>query len=130
MSIELKILAWGCVLALVHIFAAAQVRTRQYGTKWNMGARDEDLPPPRPLVGRLERAQANFFETFPVVIAAILAIEVAHLNNNLTALAAMLWLGARALYIPLYAAGVPVVRTLVFTVSFAGIVMLLWRLLA
>jgi uncharacterized MAPEG superfamily protein len=130
MSIELKILAWGCVLALVHIFAAAQVRTRQYGTKWNMGARDEDLPPPRPLVGRLERAQANFFETFPVVIAAILAIEVAHLNNNLTALAAMLWLGARALYLPLYAAGVPVVRTLVFTVSFAGIVALLWRLLA
>jgi uncharacterized MAPEG superfamily protein len=130
MSIELKILAWGCVLALVHIFAAAQVRTRQYGTKWNMGARDEDLPPPRPLVGRLERAQANFFETFPVVIAANLAIEVAHLNNNLTALAAMLWLGARALYLPLYAAGVPVVRTLVFTVSFAGIVALLWRLLA
>jgi uncharacterized MAPEG superfamily protein len=130
MSIELKILAWGCVLALVHIFAAAQVRTRQYGTKWNVSARDEQMPPPRPLVGRLERAQANFFETFPVVIAAILAIEVAHLNNNLTALAAMLWLGARALYLPLYAAGVPVVRTLVFTVSFAGIVALLWRLLA
>ena len=130
MSIELKILAWGCVLALVHIFAAAQVRTRQYGTKWNMGARDEDLPPPRPLVGRLERAQANFFETFPIVIAAILAIEVAHLNNNTTTLGAMLWLGARALYLPLYAAGVPVVRSLVFTVSFAGIVMLLWRLLA
>ncbi len=130
MSIELKILAWGCVLALVHIFAAAQVRTRQYGTKWNVSARDEQMPPPSPLVGRLERAQANFFETFPVVIAAILAIEVAHLNNNLTALAAMLWLGARALYLPLYAAGVPVVRTLVFTVSFAGIVALLWRLLA
>lgn len=95
-----------------------------------MSARDEDLPPPRPLVGRLERAQANFFETFPVVIAAIIAIEVAHLNNNTTTLGAMLWLGARALYLPLYVAGVPVVRSLVFTVSFAGIVMLLWRLLA
>jgi uncharacterized MAPEG superfamily protein len=130
MSIELKILAWGCVLALVHIFAAAQVRTRQYGTRWNMGARDEQMPAPIPLVGRLERAQANFFETFPIVIAAILAIEVAHLNNHMTDLGAMMWLGARALYLPLYAAGVPIVRTLVFTVSFAGIAMLLWRLLA
>ena len=130
MSIELKILAWGCVLALVHVFAAGQVRTRQYGTKWNMGARDEVLPPPNPLVGRLTRAQANFFETFPIVIAAILAIEVAHLNSHTTALGAMLWLGARTLYLPLYAAGVPLVRTLVYMVSFVGIVMLLWRLLA
>ncbi len=130
MSIELKILAWGCVLALVHVFAAGQVRTRQYGTKWNMGARDEVLPPPNLLVGRLTRAQANFFETFPIVIAAILAIEVAHLNSHTTALGAMLWLGARTLYLPLYAAGVPLVRTLVYMVSFVGIVMLLWRLLA
>ena len=51
-SIELRILAWGCLLALIHIFAAAQIKTKQYGTKWNMGARDEDLPPPSPLVGR------------------------------------------------------------------------------
>ena len=130
MSIELKILAWGCVLALVHVFAAGQVRTRQYGTKWNMGARDEVLPPPNLLVGRLTRAQANFFETFPIVIAAILAIEVAHLNSHTTALGAMLWLGARTLYLPLYAAGVPLVRTLVYMVSFVGIVMLLWQLLA
>ena len=74
-SIELRILAWGCLLALIHIFAAAQIKTKQYGTKWNMGARDEDLPPPSPLVGRMERAQANFFETFPIVAAAILMIE-------------------------------------------------------
>ena len=125
MTTELTVLAWGCLLALVHIFAAAQVRTKQYGTKWNMGARDEDMPPPSPLVGRLERAQANFFETFPIVIAVILIVQVAGLHSRWTAIGAVLWLAARAVYLPLYALGIPVVRTLVFTLGFVGLMMLL-----
>lgn len=125
MPIELKILAWGCVLALVHIFAAVHVKTRQYGTAWNIGARDESLPPPSPLAGRLARAQANYFETFPIVAIAILIDAATGLFDSWTALGAMLWLGARIAYLPLYAAGVPVVRTLVFGVSMAGLLMLL-----
>ena len=70
MTIELVMLAWGCILAIVHIFVAVRFKTRQYGTKWNFGARDEELPPPAPIVGRLARAQANFFETFPIAAAA------------------------------------------------------------
>jgi uncharacterized MAPEG superfamily protein len=126
MTIELTVLAWGCLLALVHILAAAHVRTRQYGTKWNMGPRDEDLPPPTPLVGRFTRAQANFFETFPIAIAAILIIHAAHLETRWTALGALVWLAARAIYLPLYALGVPVVRSLAFTASLVGLVMILW----
>ena len=125
MMTELSVLAWGCVLALVHIFAAAQVKTRQYGTSWNMGARDEELPPANPLVGRLTRAQANFFETFPLVIAAILIVQAAGLNSKWTAIGALVWLGARVIYLPLYAMGVPVVRTLVFLVSLVGLLMVL-----
>ena len=125
MTTELHALAWGCVLALVHIFAAAQVKTRQYGTSWNMGARDEELPPANPLVGRLTRAQANFFETFPLVIAAILIVQAAGLNSKWTAIGALVWLGARVIYLPLYAMGVPVVRTLVFLVSLVGLLMVL-----
>ena len=125
MTTELYVLAWGCVLALVHIFAAAQVKTKQYGTSWNMGARDEELPPPNALVGRLTRAQANFFETFPLAIAAILIVQAAGLNGKWTAIGALLWLGARLIYLPLYAMGVPVVRTLVFMVSLVGLLMIL-----
>jgi len=126
MPIEFKILAWGCVLALVHVFAAGRVRTRQYGTQWNVGARDESLPPPEPLVGRLARAQANYFETFPVVAAAILIDVSAGLTGPGTAIGAILWLCARIVYLPLYALGTPVVRTLVFLVSMIGILLLLW----
>ncbi|MGZ8283800.1 MAG: MAPEG family protein, partial [Allosphingosinicella sp.] len=84
MHTELTILAWGCVLALVHIFAAVRVKTRQYGTAWNMGARDEALPPPEPMVGRLARAQANYFETFPIAAAAILVVSLAGLTSRWT----------------------------------------------
>ncbi|MBB5984105.1 MAPEG family protein [Sphingobium lignivorans] len=126
MPIELAILAWGCVLGLIHIFAAAHVKTRQYGTTWNMSARDEALPPADPVVGRLVRAQSNFFETFPIVAVAILIDWAAGLLGNGTTWGAVFWLGARIVYLPLYAAGVPVVRTLAFGVSIIGIAMLLW----
>ena len=130
MTIELIVLAWGCILALVHIFAAVRFKTRQYGTKWNMGARDEEMPPPQPIVGRLARAQANFFETFPLYAAAALIVSIAHLNNRWTALGALIWIGARIVYLPLYAAGVPYLRTLVWAVSLAGIVMVIRPALA
>jgi uncharacterized MAPEG superfamily protein len=125
MTIELSILAWGCILALIHIFATVRFKTRQYGTKWNMSARDEEMPAPDPIVGRLSRAQANFFETFPIAIVAILILSVAHLESRWTALGAVIWLAARFVYLPLYALGVPVMRTIAFIVSLVGLGMLL-----
>jgi uncharacterized MAPEG superfamily protein len=125
MTTELAALAWGCVLALVHIFAAVRVKTRQYGTAWNMGARDEALPPPEPIVGRLARAQANFLETVPIFAAAVLIVHVAGLGDEMTALGALLWLGARVVYLPVYALGIPRLRTAIFLVSVAGIALVL-----
>lgn len=113
------------MLALVHLFAAVRFKTRQYGIAWNTGARDEDLPPPQPIVGRLARAQANFFETFPVVVAAILIVELADRTDQWTATGAIIWFAARLLYLPLYAAGTPKVRTIVWLASVAGIVLIL-----
>ena len=129
MPIELTVLTWGCMLALVHVFAAVRVKTRQYGKKWNMGARDETLPPPEPLVGRLARAQANFFETFPIAAAAILIAVVADDTNQWTAIGALVWLVARIIYLPIYALGIPKIRTLIFLISVVGILMVLSPLL-
>ena len=130
MTTELTMLAWGCVLAVLHILIATQAKTRQYGRKWNVGARDEELPAPHPVVGRLMRAQNNFFETFPLMIAAVLIVSAADLRNDNTALGAMLWLGARAVYLPLYALGVPVLRSLAWIAATLGIFMVLWPALA
>ena len=126
MNTELTILAWGCLLAFVHVFAAVRVKTRQYGVAWNMGVRDEVLPPPQPIVGRLARAQANFFETFPIAASAILIVSLAGLTSRWTGIGAIVWLAARILYLPVYAAGIPRIRTLIFLFSVIGIGMILW----
>jgi uncharacterized MAPEG superfamily protein len=129
MAMELQIVSLGALLLLVHIFAAVHLKTKQYGRKWNVGARDEALPPLDPLAGRLARAQTNFQETFPIAIVALLGVVIAGRTSGWTALGGWIWLSARTIYLPLYAFGTPVVRTLVFTISIAGLVMVLWPLL-
>jgi uncharacterized MAPEG superfamily protein len=130
MPVELKILALGALLLFVHIFTATRFKTAQYGRKWNVGARDEALPEPSPVTGRTIRAQANFQETFPVAIVALLGVVVAGRTSPTTALGGWIWLGARVVYLPLYAVGVPVVRTVVWAISAIGLGMVIWPLLA
>lgn len=129
MPIELTLLGIATLIGVVHILAAAQAKTAQYGTRWNMGARDEDLPPPRPIVGRLTRAQANFFETFPLFAAALLGAFAAGRFGWKTELGAWLYVGARAVYLPVYAAGIPKLRTAIFGVAFLGFALILAALL-
>jgi uncharacterized MAPEG superfamily protein len=129
MPVELFIAALGALLLFIHIFAAVHLRTRQYGTQWNVGARDAALPPLNPLAGRLARAQANFQETFPIAIVALLGVVVAGRTSEWTAIGGWIWLGARVVYLPLYAAGIPVIRTLVWTVGIIGLAIVLKPLL-
>lgn len=129
MAIELQMLAWAGVLGLAQVMLAAAAITRERGTQWNASARDGQAPPPGLLAGRLQRAQANFLETFAVFAAAALAVVVAGRQDSSTALAVQLYFWARLAYVPLYAAGIPYVRSLAWLVSLAGILMLLWALL-
>jgi len=129
MPVELRIAAFGSLLLFVHIFTAIRFKTQQYGRKWNVGARDEDLPPANPMTGRTIRAQANFAETFPIAIVALLGVVLAGRTSAITALGGWIWLGARVVYLPLYAAGIPVIRTIVWTISMAGLAMVLWPLI-
>ncbi len=129
MAIELRLLGYTLVLAILYIMAAAQARTKQYGAQWNMGARDENLPPLNPVAGRLTRAQANLFETLPLFAAAVLAVVVAGRTSFLSELGAWMYFIGRLVYLPLYALGVPVVRTIVWAVATLGVVLELWALL-
>ncbi len=126
MTTELTMLAWTLVLALVQVFLPVGGKTMVWGSKWNAGPRDEVPPAPLPPVtGRLDRAQANLYETLPIFIAAVLIAHVADRNTASTALGAMLYFWARLAYVPLYALGFPYVRSLAFVVSFVGLVMIL-----
>lgn len=125
MSVEFTMLALAIVLGFVHLFLAAQFVTRERGTAWNVGARDNTAPLTGKLAGRLDRAFANFKETFPFFAVAVIMAAILGRHSNFTTWGAELYLAARILYLPLYAMGVPLVRTLVWIASVVGIVMVL-----
>lgn len=129
MGIEIQMLGWAIVLGLLQVMLATGAVTRERGLAWNASARDGVPPPPGPLAARLQRAQANFLETFPFFAAAVLAVVLTQRQDDTTALAVQLYFWARLVYVPLYAAGIPYVRSLVWVVAMLGIVLLLWRLL-
>lgn len=129
MPLELSCLAWTLVLGIVHIIVAAQARTHQYGIKWNASARDEQQAPLNPVAGRLVRAQANFFETFPLFACAILIAAIASKFSTLTHWGSLIYLIARVIYIPLYALGIPMVRSLIWVVSMIGLGLILFAIL-
>lgn len=129
MPAEITVLALSGLLMLVHVFAATHYKTKQYGLEWNMGARDEDTPPLSDIAGRLDRARGNFLETLPLAIIALGGVVVAGKASDLTATAAWVWLGARLVYLPLYWAGIPKVRTYVWAVSLLALLYVLGVLL-
>ncbi|UYB53711.1 MAPEG family protein [Xanthomonas sp. AM6] len=129
MSIEIRMLAWAILLGIVQVLLAAAFVTAQRGMKWNASARDAPQPPPAGVAGRLDRAARNFLETFPFFAAAALAVVAMDRSNASTALAAQAYFWARVAYVPLYAAGVPYVRSLVWVVSLWAILQLVWALL-
>jgi len=129
MSIEIRMLGWAIVLGFVQLLLAAFTMTAQRGSKWNASARDGTPPPLTGVAGRLDRAFRNFLETFAFFAAAVLAVVLAQRQDAHTALGAQLYFWARLVYIPLYAAGIPYIRSLVWVVAMAGVVMVLWPLL-
>ena len=125
MSFELAMLAAGCVLCLVQIVISSHAASLQRGYRWTASSRDAEVPPLTGVAGRLERALRNFLETFPVFVAAIFLVQVLGRESALSEWGAGLYFSARLVYLGLYAAGVPLLRSLVWNIAFVGIVLLL-----
>jgi uncharacterized MAPEG superfamily protein len=125
MSTELQMLVWSVILGLVQIAIAAAGSMTQRGPGWAASARDEAAVPLTGVAGRLDRARANFLETFAFFAALVLAVVATGRQDATSALGAQLYFWGRLVYLPVYAAGIPYLRTLVWAVSIAGIVMLL-----
>lgn len=124
MTTELALLAWSVVLGLMHALATGQFTTMQHGMSYGLSPRDEK----KPLTGvgaRVERAFANYMQSFPFFAAAVLIAHVAGRHSGLTVIGAQLYFWARLAYVPLYAAGIPVARTVAYLVSLLGVVLIL-----
>ena len=121
---ELICLALATLLGIVQMAVGANAARGQQGLKWASGPRDE----PRPVTGvaaRLQRAFANFLETYPFFAAAILMVIVSDTRGGLSEAGAITYLAARVVYVPLYATGVPRWRSLVWFIGLIGTVLVL-----
>jgi uncharacterized MAPEG superfamily protein len=127
MPIELKILAWTVCLGLLHVAIAATLGTQQRGLKWNVGNRDGEAKALTGIAARADRASRNFLETFPFFAVAVLALAVQGSFTANTALGVELYFWGRLVYLAVYLIGIPYLRTVVWGVSIAGLVMLIAR---
>ena len=104
MGYELQILACAVGWGLIQIALAATLAVQQRGFDWAVGPRDTAVPLTG-IAGRVNRASANFLETFPFFAAAVLAVAVTQRGNATSALGAQIYLWARIVYLPVYAFG-------------------------
>lgn len=128
-STELTMLVWSSLLGIVHLLLLAQFSRQQYGLKWVGSARDEPRPPMSGVGGRIERAYRNFLETFPYFVAAVIVVVLTGQSDRVSQWAAIAYFLGRLAYLPLYAAGVPVVRGLVWNIPLIGILAMFATLL-
>ncbi|RYZ99233.1 MAG: hypothetical protein EOP11_19720 [Proteobacteria bacterium] len=129
MNTELKLLTFSIVLGFVQLFSGVIATTAVRGQKWNMGNREGNEPPLHGMPARLNLAFENFKETFPFFAAAVLLVFAAGRFSSTTALGAQLYFFARLAYVPVYAAGIPGLRSVIWLVSVVGIALVVGALL-
>jgi uncharacterized MAPEG superfamily protein len=71
----------------------------------------------------------NLFETLPLFIASILVVHVENLEGPMTYWGAMMYFWSRVIYVPLYAMGIPYLRTLVWVIGIIGLIFLIISIL-
>jgi uncharacterized MAPEG superfamily protein len=108
------------ILTFLMIMTASSFRTR-LDMKVATGNRDA-MPPPTAASARADRAAANMLENLILFVALVVA--VGGQNPERAELGAAIFLIARAVYWPIYLLGIPVVRTVVWTVGAVGLVIL------
>ncbi|MFZ3360624.1 MAG: MAPEG family protein [Xanthobacteraceae bacterium] len=118
MSTDLKYLAYTAMLtaALWIPYVVAQVATNGFLAPENFV---DPTPRPVPLWGkRADRVYINAIETFAPFAVMVILIQLAGKANSTTALltASFFWL--RVAHAIVYWAGIPFIRTLVFTLGF------------
>jgi uncharacterized MAPEG superfamily protein len=108
------------ILTFLMIMTASSFRTR-LDMKVATGNRDA-MPPPTAASARADRAAANMLENLILFVALVVA--VGGQNPERAELGAAIFLIARVVYWPIYLLGIPVVRTVVWTVGAVGLVIL------
>ena len=116
MTPELRYLVYSTILGLLHLIAASHFISHQYGYRWTASNREEERPPLKGIVGRVDRAGINFLETFPFFAALVIAAHLVNRDSSLTLWAARFYFWGRLIYAVAYSAGFPILRSAIWNV--------------
>ncbi|PYB74027.1 MAPEG family protein [Rhizobium wuzhouense] len=115
------LLAWSVVLLIAHVLLQGVLATKELGSAWNAGPRDDNKQPVGKLAGRAARASSNFRETYPAFVALAAGLLYTGEISGLGLTGAIVWFFGRVVYYPLYLAGIPYIRSLVWLGSMVGL---------
>jgi uncharacterized MAPEG superfamily protein len=127
MSLDLKLLVWASALTMVQSIIAVLGAMMQVGLPALAGNR-ENLPPISGWADRAARGHRNMLENLVLFAALVLVAQVAGKANATTALGSEVFFWARVIYVPVFLAGIPWVRTGVWVVSIIGLALIFVQL--
>ena len=123
MPLEIAYLIWSAGLGLVYLSVQAGLYRRQIGIAEANNTRDNE-PEPDLMTGRGNRALRNFLESYALFVALAVGVTLADTSDWMTQWGCVLWFWARVVYLPLYVFGISPARSIVWSVSFLGLVLM------
>jgi len=120
---DVHLLLLAAFLTWFSLILASALRSRSWtsaGREVAFGNREQQ-PEPSPLARRADRAAGNMLENLPLFICAVVAARLAGAPPEAIVPGAHVFVWARVVYLGVYLAGVPYLRTLVYFISIVGV---------
>ena len=121
LCLELSVIWW-----VVHVLCQAVTARGEFGDAYLFSPRDFNVTAKGLVCGRATRALRNYVENLVPFVALDLALIV---TQHAGGLGATLWIIGRVIYLPIYLAGIPYIRTAAWLLSIVGLLMMLGRLM-
>lgn len=128
MTPELMYLVWSVALTFVLVVIAVSGATLEVGLPTLAGDR-EGLPEMKGWAGRATRAHRNMLENLVLFAALVLVAHIVGVRNPMTLLGAQLFFWGRVAHAIIYIAGIPWLRTVAWTVSVIGLLLIFLQLI-
>lgn len=117
MPVELKILGYAVLLQALQFLLMAILVNQQLGIRYTGGPRDTPKEI-KGIAGRIFRAHGNHFEALILFSIAVMIVTLGEASTTVTRTCAWIYLLSRILYIPAYASGVFLLRSVIWAVGF------------
>ena len=126
MMTTVQALIWSGILTFLMLVVQLTLCTKAWTPPGLMDAfgNRENVPTPSGMAGRADRAARNMIQGMVMFLALVLAAQIAGKASQ-AALGATVFFWARLVYWPVYLAGIPVLRTLVWLISIVGLILIL-----